>query len=518
MHTEIIANATPHETRIAIIEEHVLVEFLIDREDQERIAGNIYKGKVSAVLPGMQAAFIDIGLEKSAFLHVSDLVGMDEEIEDLLEIDPDDREERARERERDRRQEKMASIDDLLSKGQEIVVQVTKEAIGTKGPRVTTQISLPGRFIVLMPKARSVGVSRKIEDRAERQRLKAAFSEKPEPVGIIVRTAAEGADAKLLRADLKFLMQLWQKVEKADQKAHAPALLHRELEITTRLIRDLFTEDVDRLVIDSKTHHKDIVAYLKSMAPELVDRIKLYKESTPIFDAYDIESEIEKTLHRKVWLKKGGFIVIDHTEALVAIDVNTGRFTGAGGSSQEDTIFQTNMEAVREIARQLRLRDIGGIIVIDFIDMEKESNRLKVVESLRNALKRDRSRTKALRVSELGLVEMTRQRVRPGLLQFFSDPCAHCHGTGKVLSLASMANKIDRVVRRVGAFMNERKIRLLVNPEVEAYCNDEARTRLSDLSKDLKMEIAFEVAPDFLRDELRVISARTGEDITEQAT
>jgi ribonuclease G len=383
---------------------------------------------------------------------------------------------------------------------------------------VTTQISLPGRFIVLMPKAHSVGVSRKIEDRAERQRLKAVFSEKPEPVGIIVRTAAEGADAKMLRADLKFLMQLWQKVEKADSKAHAPALLHRELEITTRLIRDLFTEDVDRLVIDSKTHHKDIVTYLKSMAPELVDRIKLYKESTPIFDAYDIESEIEKTLHRKVWLKKGGFIVIDHTEALVAVDVNTGRFTGGGGSSQEETIFQTNMEAVREIARQLRLRDIGGIIVIDFIDMEKESNRIKVVDALRNALKRDRSRTKALRVSELGLVEMTRQRVRPGLLQFFSDPCAGCHGTGKVLSLASMANKIDRVVRRVGAYMNERKIRLLVNPEVEAYCNDEARTRLLDLSKDLKMEISFEAAPDFLRDELRVISVRTGEDITEQAT
>ncbi len=515
MHTEIIANATPHETRIAILEEHVLVEFLIDRDDQERIAGNIYKGTVSAVLPGMQAAFVDIGLEKSAFLHVSDIVGTDDEFADDLDMDSGEREESSR----DRRPDKNANIDDLISKGQEIVVQITKEAIGTKGPRVTTQISLPGRFIVLMPKSQSVGVSRKIEDRAERQRLKTIFNEKTGgDVGIIVRTAAEGKDANLLRNDLKFLMQLWNKVEKADQKASAPAILHRELDLTTRLIRDLFTEEVDRLVIDSKTHHKEIVTYLKSMAPELVDRIKLYKESTPIFDSYDIESEIEKTLHRKVWLKKGGFIVIDHTEALVAIDVNTGRFVGGGGSSQEDTIFQTNMEAVREIARQLRLRDIGGIIVLDFIDMEKESNRLKVVELLRNALKRDRSRTKALRVSELGLVEMTRQRVRPGLLQFFSDPCAHCHGTGKVLSHASMTNKIDRVVRRVGAYMNEKKVRLLVNPEVEAYCQTTARSRMKDLAKDMRLDIVFEPMPEFLRDELRVISGRTGEDITEQAT
>jgi ribonuclease G len=514
LQTEIIANATPHETRIAILEDQVLVEFLIDRVDHERIVGNIYKGTVSAVLPGMQAAFVDIGLEKSAFLHVSDIVDLTEEYADEMDIDLAEREESSR----DRRVDKMTPIDDLLRKGQEIVVQVTKEPIGTKGPRVTTQVSLPGRFIVLMPQSAHVGVSRKIEERAERQRLKAVFAEANSHTGgIIVRTAAEGKDERTLRSDLKFLMQIWSKVRKAEQKAHAPALLHRELDLTTRLIRDLFTEEVDRLVIDSKPHHKEIIAYLKPTAPELCDRIKLYKEETPIFDAYDIESEIEKTLHRKIWLKKGGFIVIDHTEALVAIDVNTGRFTGQ--SNQEETIFVTNMEAAREIARQLRLRDIGGIIVIDFIDMEKESNRIKVVDSLRAALKRDRSRTKTLRVSELGLVEMTRQRVRPGLLQFFSDPCPHCHGTGRILSLASMANKIERYVRRVGVYSShEQRIRLIVSPDVEAYYRETGRARLRDLSRELRIEVEIAAEREFKRDEVKIISLAKGEDITDQIT
>jgi ribonuclease G len=257
-----------------------------------------------------------------------------------------------------------------------------------------------------------------------------------------------------------------------------------------------------------------MLAYLKSTAPELSGRVKLYKEETPIFDAYDIESEIEKTLHRKIWLKKGGFIVIDHTEALVAIDVNTGRFTGSGGSSQEETIFYTNIEASKEIARQLRLRDIGGIIVIDFIDMEKESNRIKVVDALRESLKRDRSRTKTLRVSELGLVEMTRQRVRPGLLQFFSEACAHCDGTGKVLSLASMANKIDRYLRRAAAYSNETRVRLVVNPDVEVYYREEGYPRLNRMKKELRMEV--EVIPEagLLRDQLKLFSLTRNEEIT----
>jgi len=510
---EIIANVTPHETRIAILEDHVLVELLVDRVDQERTVGNIYKGRVNAVLPGMQAAFVDIGMEKSAFLHVSDVVEMSEDTADLLDIDLPDKEEPAR----DRRPDKYTPIEDLLKKGQEIVVQVTKEPIGTKGPRVTTQLSLPGRFLVLMPSSPHVGVSRKIEQRAERQRLKALVAEvAPKGLGMIVRTVAEGKDENHLRSDVKFLTLIWKKVDKAAAAAGAPALLHRELDLTTRLIRDLFSEEVDRLVIDSKADHKEMLAYLKSTAPELSSRVKLYKEETPIFDAYDIESEIEKTLHRKIWLKKGGFIVIDHTEALVAVDVNTGRFTGGGGSSQEETIFVTNLEASKEIARQLRLRDIGGIIVIDFIDMEKESNRIKVVDSLRESLKRDRSRTKTLRVSELGLVEMTRQRVRPGLLQFFSEACPHCDGTGKILSLQSMANKIDRYLRRVGAYSNERGVRLVVNPDVEAYFLEEGFTRMARMKKELRMDVQVVADPTFLRDQLKLFSLARNEEITSE--
>ncbi len=511
MPIEIIVNATPHETRIAILEDHVLVEFLIDRVDQERIVGNVFKGKVNAVLPGMQAAFVDIGLEKSAFLHVSDTVGVTEEFADLMEMDDAEGEPAAR----DRRPERFQPIEDVLKKGQEIVVQVTKEPIGTKGPRVTTQISLPGRFIVLTPQSGHVGVSRKIEERPERQRLRSLVGEvAPAGLGLIVRTAAEGKTDKELMADVKFLTQQWKKIEKSAEGARAPALLHRELDLTTRLIRDLFSEDVERLVIDSKADHKQILGYLKSIAPELFDRVKLYKEETPIFDAYDIESEIEKTLHRKIWLKKGGFIVVDHTEALVTIDVNTGRFTGQ--SNQEETIFLTNMEAAKEIARQLRLRDIGGIIVIDFIDMEKESNRIKVVDSLRTGLKRDRSRTKTLRVSELGLVEMTRQRVRPGLLHFFSDPCPHCDGTGKILSLASMANKIERYIRRAAAYSNERRLRIVVAPDVRDYYLGEGLARLRQIEKELRMEIEIVEDEKLLRDDLRLVSLTSNEDITEQ--
>src|SRR4029079_2405333 len=386
MRKRIVINADPHETRIAILEDNELVELLVERGDKRRHVGDIYKGRVNAVLPGMQAAFVEIGLPKTAFLHASDL----SENADLDEFEGDDEDNHRGGGRRSRRP--VPKIEDHLKKGQEIVVQVTKESIGTKGPRVTQQVSLPGRFTVFMPGVDHSGVSRRIEDRSERSRLKQLVAEhRPKGAGLIVRTAGDGKGEKEFANDVKYLIRLWEKIEKKTHTSRAPSLIHRELELTTGLIRDLFTEDVDELIIDSKDDHRDILNYLRSISPDRRDRVKLYKGKQPIFDAFDIETQIEKAFERKVWLKKGGYLVIDQSEALGAVDVNTGRFTGK--KNQEDTIFKTNLEAAKEAARQLRLRDMGGIIVIDFIDMEIEANKKAVLDELRSNLKRDRSRT-----------------------------------------------------------------------------------------------------------------------------
>ena len=378
MRKRIVINADPHETRIAILEDNELVELLVERGDKRRHVGDIYKGRVNAVLPGMQAAFVEIGLPKTAFLHASDL----SENADIDDFDGDDEEGGSRGGGGRRSRRPAPKIEDHLKKGQEIVVQVTKESIGTKGPRVTQQVSLPGRFTVFMPGVDHSGVSRRIEDRSERSRLKQLVAEhRPKGAGLIVRTAGDGKGEKEFANDVKYLIRLWEKIEKKTHTSRAPSLIHRELELTTGLIRDLVTEDVDELVIDSKDDHRDILNYLRSISPELRDRVKLYKGKQPIFDGFDIETQIEKAFERKVWLKKGGYLVIDQTEALVSIDVNTGRFTGK--KNQEDTIFKTNLEAAKEAARQLRLRDMGGIIVIDFIDLEIEANKKAVLDELR---------------------------------------------------------------------------------------------------------------------------------------
>ena len=506
---EIVINVEPIETRIGIKERGQLVEYMVARSGERIGVGDIYKARVTAVLPGMQASFLDIGYEKSAFLHVSDM-GVDirdyEDIEDRYEGDEEAYPPTAP-------SEREMLIEDVLSKGDEILVQITKEPIGNKGPRVSSQISLPGRYLVLMPDADLVGVSRKIEDKEERLRLKKTVSPfKPDDMGLIVRTAGEGMENRQFSSDARFLGKLWKRISKRSEKTKAPALVHKDMEIITRLVRDLFTDDVSRVVIDSKKEYKEIQSYLRSYAPDLRDRVHLYREDTPIFDAYEIERETGRLLSRTVPLKKGGFITIDHTEALVSIDVNSGRFRG--GKGQEDTALRTNLEAAKEIPRQLRLRDLGGIIVIDFIDMEMEENRKKVIDELRMGLKRDRSRTKTLRVSEIGLVEMTRQRVRPSLLQLMGETCPTCGGSGRVLSLKSIEGRVERSLRRLNARCREKRIEVFLNPEVAFHMLSESAHRIIRLEKRFRMEIDVKDDPNLRRDEVLVRSSKTGEDLS----
>jgi ribonuclease G len=499
----IIINADSYETRIAILEDDELAELLVERADQRRHVGDIYKARVNAVLPGMQAAFVDMGLPKTGFLHASDLAESLSGLDDISDLD--DNGDRGR-----RRRAPVPKIEDHLSKGQEILVQITKESIGTKGPRVTQQVSLPGRYCVLMPGLDHVGVSRRIEDRAERQRIKAIIDDvRPKGVGLIARTAGETKGDPEFAADVKHLTKLWQKIDRKAASVRAPALVHRELEMTASLIRDLFTDEVDEVIIDDKDSFAEIQAFLKAVSPELRDRVKLYKGAEPIFDFHKIEQQIEKTFERKVWLKKGGYICIDHAEALVAIDVNTGRFTGK--KNQEETIFRTNLEAAKEIPRQLRLRDIGGIIVIDFIDMEIESNKRAVLEELRQELRKDRARTKAFAVSELGLVEMTRQRERSSLLHYYTEDCLQCGGLGKVPSLETMLVKLERVMRRVAALGGERRIVLRVAPEVALFFVEQEARRFAELEKRFKLQVDLKDDPQLKRGDMKVFTTKKQE-------
>ncbi|MBI4364733.1 MAG: Rne/Rng family ribonuclease [Candidatus Latescibacteria bacterium] len=517
MRREIVINAGQKETRIAILEEKELVEVMVERPESQRRVGDIYKGRVNAVLPGMQAAFVDLGLEKTAFLHASDLQPSESELDDLFE-EEDSAEEPKPDgggRGRWRRDEPAPKIEEALKKGQEILVQITKEPIGTKGPRVTTQVSLPGRYLVLMPGHDHIGVSRKIEDRQERARLKGLIREiRPKGSGLIVRTVGSERGKKEFQSDIKYLEQLWTKIEKQSQRVRAPAILHREMELTTGLIRDIFTEDVSQLVIDSKEQYREILSYLKNYVPELSSRIKLYRGAEPIFDHFGIEPALEKAMERKVWLKRGGYITIDQTEALVAIDVNTGRFTGK--RNQEETILKTNLEAAEEIARQLRLRDLGGIIVLDFIDMEVEANKKAVLDTLRNRLKRDRSRTKTFAVSDLGLIEMTRQRQRPSLTTYFNEDCPECGGTGRVLSLSSAALRIERMLRRVGLRTRERQLLLRVHPDLAVYLVEQNADLLESLEREHRFRVEIRDDPSLRRDEMRLFRGRTFEEITKQ--
>ncbi|MDH7500391.1 MAG: Rne/Rng family ribonuclease, partial [candidate division NC10 bacterium] len=448
---EIIVNASLVDTRVAVLEDGALVEYLYESTRNRRIAGNIYKGRVLKILPGMQATFVDIGLAKDAFLYVRDVYEDLEEYEKLLSLvdsEPGlEEEEKEKEKVSPRPSPRRSSpsIEELLQEGQEVLVQVAREPLGTKGARITSHITLPGRYLVYMPMDRQLGVSRKISDEEERTRVRHIMERiNPAGEGLIVRTVGVGKREEEFQADLAFLRTLWQRIRLKAEKLSAPALIHQDLDLIFRVIRDIFSEEVSHFIIDSPAEYERCLEYLDSMHPDLKSRLFLYTEEVPIFKSFGIEKEIEKALRRRVWLKSGGYIVIEETEALVSIDVNTGKYVGK--QDFEETVLKTNLEASHEIARQVRLRDLGGIIIIDFIDMARPENRERVVEELKEGLRSDRSPTNVLYLNELGLVEMTRKRTRPGMSMQMTVPCPTCSGAGWVRSAQNIASQILREV------------------------------------------------------------------------
>ncbi len=504
MRREILISASTHETWVALVENEELVELMLDQPHRDRLVGDIYLGRVEAVLPGIQAAFVDIGADKSGFLHVSDLVTEEEE-------EDDDQEDGA-----GRRGRRYPPIQDLVQKGEEVVVQVTKEPIGTKGPRVSAQISMPGRFLVYMPFSSHVGVSRKIEGREERSRLRRLAREiLPEDAGgIIVRTVGEELNQKTFEAEFKRLHAAWQRIKRKSDASKAPLLLREETKLIGGVIRDLFSDKFDALTVDDKAVYKEVRQYLKSVDPDLLDRVRFHGSSTPLFEKYGIEEDIQQAFVKRVELPSGGYMVIEPTEALVSIDVNTGRFTGKGKKDPEQTILRTNLDAAREVARQLRLRDIGGIIVCDFIDMESQKNRDRVLQELRTHLGRDRARTKAFAVSELGLVEMTRQRVRPSLLQSLTAPCSHCGGMGHVFTPAAVVRRIDRSLARAAAAGAERSLVVRVHPEVALHLIESEPGLLERVSRRTKLQLELRDDPLMQEDEFALLSGKAETDVT----
>jgi ribonuclease G len=518
MKREILINANPRETRVAILEDDQLVELLVDRPDARRMVGDIYLGRVEAVLPGIQAAFVDIGTEKSAFLHASDLVYPEDEADgDADDDDDDDSAESGGGGGGHRRgRAKAPVIQDVLKRGQDLIVQVSKEPISTKGPRVTAQVSLAGRFLVFMPFAERVGVSRKIGEREARKRLRAQVEEvlPKDAGGVIVRTVGEDVTKETLERELNTLISQWKRIKKKTHFVRAPSQIHRETSLTRGLMRDVFSTKVEQVTVDSKQLHNEILEYLKGIAPELIDRVKLYEEPTPLFDKANIEQELRDLFKRRCDLPSGGYLIIEPTEALVSIDVNSGRYTGK--KDPEKTILKTNLEAAREVARQARLRDLGGIIVCDFIDMETKANRDRVLQELRTHLSRDRARTKAFAVSDLGLIEMTRQRVRQSHLQNMTEPCPTCHGTGRVFTAETIARRVERSVRRAGLEGKKDPIVVRVHPDVAMYVLENEKDLLKKLEKSVGFGLELRDDPLLKPDEFKLVVKSAGRDVTQQ--
>lgn len=491
VHRKIIINDMPHETRVALVEDGNIVELFIERQGLSDNTGNIYKGRVQRVLPGMQAAFVDIGLQQAAFLYVNDIVtdnykDFESEFGDNGD-GPKDLAQDTTSPEEESEKEK-ANITDLISEGQEMLVQVAKSSMGTKGARITSHISLPGRFLVLMPTSTHLGISRRIEDEGERVRLKELLTQlRKDSLGYIVRTAAEGVKAEKLAQEMDFLKKIWAGIQRKYQGAHTPSLIHQELDISLRAVRDLLIHEAEKLVIDSQRGCQEVLNFLDTFMPNLKDSVELYEGSEPIFNAYNLEGDISRALKKKVWLKSGGYIVIEHTEALTAIDVNTGRYVGK--HNLEETILKTNLEAVKEIAYQVRLRDIGGIIIIDFIDMEKRANQEKVFNALNASFQKDRSKTHILSMSEMGLIQMTRKRIRKPLARQMCEPCFYCDGEGQLLSNQTICYNIHRDIIRNAADMIGSGLTLKVNPQIAEALHNEENHIITSLEKMIGRQI-----------------------------
>jgi ribonuclease G len=485
MQKEMIISANGHETMVAILEEDLVTEIFVERERHRGVVGNIYKGRVSKVLPGMQCAFIDIGLERDGFLYVSDVIDTIEEFDRLDSGDDEEHVDRAKGRERG----PQPKIEDLLKEGQEIVVQVAKEPLGTKGARLTSHATLAGRFLVFMPTVDHVGVSRKIESREERSRLRGIVKKFREDQGfgggVIIRTAAGGRPEADILSDLQYFNEIWKDTRQKYDTQRAPAVIYREQSLVAKLLRDLLTEEYFAIRIDNSQEHRHVMDLIARIMPNLASRVKLYTKDYPIFEEYGVQSEIDKALKSKVWLKSGGSIVINQTEALVAIDVNTGRYVGKRTGRLEDTIVKTNLEAAREIVRQIRLRDLGGIIVLDFIDMEEKKNRQKVFQAVEQELRRDRAPSKALQVSDFGLIVVTRKRVKQSLERVLTEPCPYCSGSGVIKSSSTICYEILSEVKKLNMDLNGHGVVLRVNPDIARALKEEESGVLRDLQQTL---------------------------------
>ena len=488
MNKEMIVSSNGHETMVAILEEDLVAEVFVERERQRSVVGNVYKGRVSKVLPGMQSSFIDLGLERDGFLYVDDVINPEE-------FDKLDDEEEGGGRPRNERDRPKAKIEELLREGQEIIVQVVKEPLGTKGARLTSHVTMPGRFLVFMPTVDHIGVSRKIESREERGRLRGIVRDFREETGftggVIIRTAASGRPKEDIVSDLVAFHKIWKEIRQRTESGRAPTVLYQEQSIVSRLLRDLLTEDYQAIRIDNATEHQRVLELVERIMPSLAPKVKLYSKPFPIFDEYGVQAEIDKALKSKVWLKSGGSIVINQTEALVAIDVNTGRYVGKKTAGRlEDTIVKTNLEAVKEIVRQIRLRDLGGIIVLDLIDMEDKKNRQKVLQAVEQELKKDRSPSKALQVSDFGLVIITRKRVKQSLERVLTEPCPYCSGSGVIKSSSTICYEILNEVKKVSPDLNGHRLLLRVNPDIARALKEEEQAVLKDLKQSTGKDVS----------------------------
>jgi ribonuclease G len=504
MKKEIIINSTNEDTRIALLENGNLVELFVERPDNERMVGDIYKGRVRKVVKGMQAAFIDIGFPQDGFLHFSDMgANVNQLFADIEEESIEGG---------------VKSKDDiepweLLRNGQEITVQIVKEPISSKGPRVSTELTLPGRFLVLVPNQHRVGVSRKISSGQERKRLRQVVRKLlPKNFGLIVRTVAAGKSEEVIKQDLEKLLKEWNIIQQKIRTVKPPKLLFQDLGMASSVIRDLFTSDVQRVIVDSRKMHREITRYLKEVSSDLLERLEYFKSKKPIFDVFNIEEEIQRSLEKKVWMKNGGYVIIEHAEALTVVDVNSGRYFGK--RDHEKNSLKINLDAAREIARQLRLRDVGGLIVIDFIDMEDDSNKKKVFNELLKEFSRDRAASKIEGLSRFCIVEMTRQRIRPSLIYNITEPCSVCEGSGLVPTRGTILANIERAIRRYVSSKLDRRVILEVHPEMVEYLDNKKTGRRFRLMWKYWIKIILRENPELQHHQFRLIVKRTGENVT----
>ena len=506
MKKEIFINESMGETRIAIQEDSKLVEVYVEQQDNQRMVGNVYKGKVENVLPGMQAAFVDIGYELNAFLPFSEIGNS----EYIIEESSNDRN-----RGSSKHSRKIENIEVDLKTNQEIFVQVIKEPFAGKGPRVTTEVALPGRLLVLVPNANYIGISKKIWDKFERRRLKKIAQRlRTDDAGVIIRTVAEGKSEEHIENDFNILLDNWQKIKNKSEREEAPILVYEDLETASSVVRDLLTLDVEKIIIDSKRLYRKTQRYLEDVSPSLLERLELYKLKAPLFESFGIESEIEKLMRPKAWLKSGAYLIIEKTEAMVVVDVNSGRFVGK--KMHEENSLKINMETAREVARQLRLRDLSGLIVIDFIDMQLEENRKKVYHELRKELKKDRAKVAVAPITEFGLLEMTRQRIRVSLLDSMSEECPACHGSGRIISQETLVTRLDHWLRRYKSKHRSLRLQLQLHPENSRYLNGEKKHILRGLMWQNFVHLKIEENSELRRDEFRFLRTKDGTDVTQE--